>query len=121
MPRKLEKYFEVLFSNVYFKLAKGKVIFLFICQKKSDQKGHLQLIFLLERSKEGELVFALVHQVLRLSDCVQMIYFEKPTLHSEKSGDGAPVPRRVSAKRIISGNQHPALGRPVHTQANVLI
>lgn len=49
--RKLEKYFEAVFSNFYFKLAKGKVIFLCICQKKSDQKGHLQLIFLLERNE----------------------------------------------------------------------
>lgn len=48
---KLEKHFEVVFSSFYFKRAKGKVIFLCMCQKKSDQKGHLQLIFLLERNK----------------------------------------------------------------------
>lgn len=50
---KLQTYFEVVFSSVYFKLATGKVIFLYMCQKKSDQKGHLQLIFQLERNKEG--------------------------------------------------------------------
>lgn len=51
---KLQTYFEVVFSSVYFKLATGKVIFLYMCQKKSDQKGHLQLIFQLERNKEGK-------------------------------------------------------------------
>lgn len=75
MLGKLEKYFEVTFPSFYFKLAKEKVIFLCICQKISDQKGHLQLIFLLERNKERGLVFALVHQgIMPVSLCANDLF-----------------------------------------------
>lgn len=49
-----EKYFEVVFSSFYFKWAKEtqeSYFLVYVSKKKSDQKGQLQLIFLLERNK----------------------------------------------------------------------
>lgn len=48
----LHKYFELVFPSFYFKLAVRKVIV--YMSEKSDQKGHLPLIFQLERNEEGK-------------------------------------------------------------------
>lgn len=78
-------------------------------KKKSDQKGHLQLIFQLERNKEWKVGLCSSIRVLCLSACVQMTYSEKQTLHSEKYQDMAFVPHGVFANGIMpQGSQLPA-------------
>lgn len=53
---KLQQYFGVVFPSFYFNLAIGEVICWYMCQKKSDPKGRLQLIFQLERGKDWKVV-----------------------------------------------------------------
>jgi hypothetical protein len=120
--RKLEKYFEAVFSNFYFKLAKGKVIFLCICQKKSDQKGHLQLIFLLERNEGRGVGLCSRPSGYYACQLVCKWFILKSRLYTWRNpGMGHQCPLEVSAKRIIFGNQYPAFGRFVHTQAKAVI
>lgn len=54
-----------------------------------------------EQGKESWSLLSSI-RVLCLSACVQMIYFEKPTLHLNKFWDGAPVPLGVCKENFIA-------------------
>lgn len=80
---------------------RGK-LFSCVCVKKirSQRPSTIDFSTWKEQGKESWSLLSSI-RVLWLSACVQMIYFEKPTLHLKKFWNGAPVPLGVSARRIL--------------------
>lgn len=103
-----------MFPSFYFKSAKGKVIFLYMCQKKSHQKGHLQLIFLLERNKERKVGLCSRPSGYYACQLVCKWFILKSRLYTERNTEmGYLCP--------VECLQMPASWRPAYLQVETLI
>lgn len=99
---------------------RGK-LFSCVCVKKNQiTKAIYNWFFYLKGTREGELVFALVHQgIMAVSLCANDLFWKADFTPKEILEWGTSAPWSVCKENFIAGNQHPAFPKPVHMQAKV--